>query len=155
MKNIGILIALIIVIGGGWWLYKGGATSGAEHAGDTLMKGDTSHSATDTPALAGNVVVGTWKSTEDAKFVRTISSDGTFTDTYVGQPDATVTGPWTTFTSENAPDGFTYPKEADVTYLQLGLGNDALYFKVTKATDTDLELVYLNRGGVLSFTRTQ
>ena len=140
MKNIGIIIVLILVAVGGWWLYTGGDAT-------------TSPEGTETVSTTSDSIVGSWKSVEDANFTRTLYENGQYKDAYEGQPSADMSGPWVTFTSATVPEGFAYPVEEGATYLQLDSGADALYFKVTKVTDTDLELIYLNRGGALTFTR--
>ena len=145
---------LILIAGAGWLLYSHGEEAGTTGEQGAAMTGDTSAPAgTDTAAVASNSIVGTWKSVEDAKFTRTIYENGQYKDAYEGQPSADMSGPWVTFTSENAPSDFPYPVDAGATYLQLDSGKDALYFKITKVTDKDLELIYLNRGGALTFTR--
>lgn len=154
MKNIGIIIVLILIAGAGWWLYSSGEEAGTAPEQGAAMTGDTGAPAgADTAAVPSDSIVGTWKSVDDAKFTRTIYENGQYKDTYEGQPSADMSGPWVTFTAENAPSDFPYPTEAGATYLKLDSGSNALYFKISNVTSTDLELIYLDRGGALRFTR--
>ena len=96
---------------------------------------------------------GKWVSTEDAKFTREFKSDGTIIDEYEGSaPD--TNGNWTLFTKEMPVEGFTGELEDEPIYLAIAMPeSEALYFKITKIDEGTLEMVYLNRGGTLSFTK--
>ena len=126
---------------------------------DTAASSSTPASAAqlgiDTAPASGASIVGTWQNTTDAKFTRTIYENGGYLDTYQGQPQATSNGPWSTFTSATAPKDFPYTLEKGATYLQLGgtSTDTTLYFKVSHVSTTTLQLIYLNRGGALNFTR--
>ena len=98
---------------------------------------------------------GTWISTQDAKFAREFKEDGTVIDTYEGSsPDAE--GRWTLFTREMQPEGYEGELENAPIYLAIGIPNsEPLYFKITKIDENALELVYLNRGGALIFTKVK
>lgn len=97
-------------------------------------------------------IVGKWQSLEDAKFVREFQEGGTVRDWY----DGTVvsTGTATAFTSNDAL-AVSFPLERDVVYIQLkmaGSQSETLNFKLNKLTPEELELTYMDRGGVLRFT---
>lgn len=98
-------------------------------------------------------IVGVWRSVDDAKFMRTIYENGGYMDTYEGEPEATINGPWVTFAKETAPTDFPYELADGTKYLQLDAGGDALYFTIATSTESELSLIFLNRGGVLNFTR--
>lgn len=95
---------------------------------------------------------GTWTSAEDAKFTRTFLEDGTVADAYEGEAD--TGGQWTLFTKEMPAHDVPFELEEEPIYLAIGVPeNPTLYFKIVKIDEHNLELVYLNRGGVLKFTK--
>jgi len=56
------------------------------------------------------------------------------------------------------PPEVPYPLEDNAVYIQMtmtGTQADTLNFKLTKLTPEELELVYMERGGVLRFKRVQ
>jgi hypothetical protein len=109
----------------------------------------------DVAALVTASAIGKWKSVDDAKFIREFKSGGVAIDSYNGKADAT--GTWKVFTKANAP-AVTYTLENDAIYLQMSAGSapaDTLTFKVVKVTPEELELIYLERGNTLKFTKVQ
>ncbi len=154
MKTILNLVILIIVLGGiGWFAYQGYVTKEEkglvvdEHAG--LM------SEQDRVNAAMSALIGVWRSVEDAKFVRTYRADGTATDTYEDEPSANVTGAWSVFMKELPDPDFTGVIEPDVPYVKMTLEGEHYFFKIGKATPEELELIFMDRGGALTFTRVQ
>ena len=105
----------------------------------------------DLSVVVNESIVGTWQSDEDGKFVRVFNSDGTTADLYEGAE--TSKGTWRTFTSE-ATAAVGFPLEANTVYVEITEpGTESLYFKLAALTPERLELIYMNRGGVLVFTR--
>ncbi|PIR82315.1 hypothetical protein COU20_03060 [Candidatus Kaiserbacteria bacterium CG10_big_fil_rev_8_21_14_0_10_59_10] len=100
-------------------------------------------------------LVGEWRSTQDPNFTRAFRADGTVVDRYEGEPAASASGTWTVFTEATAPAGVAIPLNAAGVYLLMNVEGDVLHFQVANVTATELELVYLDRGGVLVFTRVQ
>lgn len=97
-------------------------------------------------------VVGDWQSTSDAKFARSFKADGTAVDSYDGKTD--MHARWTAFTSEVPHQSYTGTMEDGAAYLALEAeGESPLFFRITKLNATELELLYLDRGGTLTFTR--
>lgn len=96
-------------------------------------------------------VIGTWRSDDDSKFQRTFSVDATVVDTYEGD-EAVTEGRWAVFT---APEGEPppFPIAKGTVYLRLSFLEEVLYFKVVALTNNNLELVFLDGGGVQNFTR--
>ena len=77
------------------------------------------------------------------------TTDDIYEDVVVGS------GTWTTFTVLNAPDT-AFPLEDDAMYLQIqgsGEQEETFTFKVVNITPDTLELIYMERGGVLTFTK--
>jgi hypothetical protein len=96
-------------------------------------------------------IQGKWQSLDDAKFTREFRSDFTVVDSYDGK--ANLDGLWVVFTKMNAPE-ISFPLEESAVYLQItekGTPQDTLTFKVVKLTPDELELIYMDRGGVLRF----
>ena len=106
----------------------------------------------DVRLIVAESIVGKWKSTDDAKFVREFQEGGKVQDWYDGK--VVSSGTATAFTSDNAL-AVSFPLERDVVYIQLKMsGSQAqtLNFKLNKLTPDELELTYMDRGGVLRFT---
>ncbi|MBI4094175.1 hypothetical protein HY417_04375 [Candidatus Kaiserbacteria bacterium] len=106
----------------------------------------------DVGLIVSESIVGRWRSVEDNKFTREFKGDGTAVDTYEG---ASVTsGTWKVFTKEK-PLSVSFPLEENTVYVQMtmqGTQADNLNFKLSKLTPEELELTYMDRGGVLRFT---
>lgn len=105
----------------------------------------------DVALIVSESIVGKWQSTEDAKFVREFKSDFTAQDWYEGKKVSS--GLWVAFTKLTAPE-ISFPLEEDAVYVQMtmqGTQADTLNFKLTKLTPEELELIYMDRGGVLKF----
>ncbi len=95
-------------------------------------------------------IVGRWMSTTDEKFVREFK-EGSVIDWY--ENEAVSTGTWRAFTQESAPE-VSFPLESNTVYLELtmaGTQEDKLYFKLVKLTPESLQLIYMDRGGMLEF----
>ncbi|MCF7865298.1 MAG: hypothetical protein K9M11_02225 [Candidatus Pacebacteria bacterium] len=107
----------------------------------------------DVSLLVSESLVGKWQSIQDTKFVREFTKTGGVSDYYDGK--LVTSGNWNVFTSEK-PLKVSFPLEKDAIYVQLTDSTDkesVLDFKVTKITPESLELIYMERGGVNSFTR--
>lgn len=105
----------------------------------------------DVGLIVSKSIVGKWQSTEDAKFTREFKDGGTAVDTYKGKN--VTNGTWKVFTKEN-PVEVSFPIEADAVYIQMTMAGsqaDKINFKLSKLTPEELELIYMDRGGVLKF----
>lgn len=110
----------------------------------------------DTSLIVSESIVGKWQSSEDTKFVREFKADGAVVDWYDGK--TVSTGLWVAYTKANAPKMVAFPIDVDAVYLQLtmkGTQADTLDFKITKLTPESLELIYMTRGGALTFKHIQ
>ncbi|MBI5456472.1 hypothetical protein HY969_01905 [Candidatus Kaiserbacteria bacterium] len=166
MKLLFLLILLAAVFGTGYYMGKGGDIAALLNAG--ILKKDTpagvsnevierktsqTDQVTESAAIAANIV-GTWKSTDDAKFSRTFLADGTVIDKYEGNEDATTEGMWKTFMgtdAENAPA----PLDEGVVYLKITMPEEVLFLSIPKLTADALEMMYLSGGETLKFTRVR
>lgn len=98
-------------------------------------------------------IVGTWKSTQDAKFTREFTSAGAVIDYYENKE--VTKGTWQIF-NEAKPLKVSFPLEKTALYVQMTTAEDpngTLNFKLIKLTPESLELVYMERGGTNTFTR--
>jgi hypothetical protein len=133
VMRIALVLAVIAVVVAGVALFGARAVSPMESARANL--------------------IGLWRSTEDAKFTREFRSDGTTYDAYEGSV-VESDGRWILFTKNMPPEGYEVPLEDTVVYLAITEPeSEPLYFRVTRAEVDALELIYLNRGGILSFER--
>lgn len=110
----------------------------------------------DVTLIVSESIVGNWKSVDDATFTREFKAGGAVDDLSNGK--VVSTGSWKVFTKANAPADFAYPIADDAVYVQMtmqGTQTDTLNFKVAKLTPESLQMVYLDRGGVLNFSRAQ
>jgi membrane-bound inhibitor of C-type lysozyme len=121
--------------------------------------GDTGEGAGGTQdaslAVAANIV-GKWKSVDDAKYVREFEVGGRAVEWY--DDEIRSEGGWIAFTSANKPADIAFPLESGEVYVQMALSgavSDKLNFRIGKLTPEELELVYMDRGGVLRFTKAQ
>lgn len=106
------------------------------------------------PALAG-----TWQSTDDAKFTREFSADGTVTDRYDGDASATMSGTYAKVNPiEDAPLGISAEYLAEMpSVIKINWSDgESAYFGVSAVSTTSLALIHLSgRGNVLSFTKVR
>lgn len=118
--------------------------------------GDASEPGAETPDIVDSVlrnIIGSWRSRDDAKFVREFKEGGIIVDRYEGTED--TAGTWSAFAaSEDIETPFTQTPNA--VYLRVVMNDfpeEVLYFELAKLTPEELELYFLGAGGVLSFTR--
>jgi len=107
----------------------------------------------DGSVIARVQIIGTWQSTDDPKFTREFKSDGKVIDAYDGAVKESALS-WTIFTSSMPVDGFSGEFEEGAVYLSIAtLRKDELHFKIEQIDANNLVLIYLDRGGTLSFTK--
>jgi hypothetical protein len=105
----------------------------------------------DAALVVGESIVGKWQSTQDPKSVREFKEGDKVVEWY--DNETVSQGLFVAFTKKNAPE-VPYPLEDNAVYLQLtetGSQADTMYFKVVKLTPEELELVYMDRGGTLTY----
>ena len=145
-----LLIALVVlIVGAGVGYYLGAGKNKS-----TQLPPDVKSAEHAKPADVRVTVVGVWQSTDDAKFTREFRSDGTFADRYQNDASATAEGQWVVFVGPgNEPA--SVPLKKGITYVKLTYPEERAFFSLTKLTSDSLELVYLDRGGTLSFTKVR
>ncbi|HKD20855.1 MAG TPA: hypothetical protein VKB71_02525 [Rhizomicrobium sp.] len=105
-------------------------------------------------ATLKTAIVGTWQSTDDPKFSRELAADGQAIDRYEGDESATARGHWLLFLGSAPPAGTTGRTfQRDVFYLRLDENGDVLLFALAGLSRSDMKMVYLERGNLLSFVR--
>ncbi|OGG86018.1 hypothetical protein A2392_00935 [Candidatus Kaiserbacteria bacterium RIFOXYB1_FULL_46_14] len=95
---------------------------------------------------------GTWKSVDDEKFSRSFHSDGLVIDHYEGSED--TAGKWEVFTASSSVTT-SFQLQPGAVYLRIMMGDskeETLHFLLSKLTPEELELIYMERGGVLRFS---
>lgn len=151
-----LIISLIVVFG----VYYFSAQSNGREAPETRTSQDVdtglpeehADQKVDLTIVVTNSIVGKWQSIDDKKSVREFKSDATMYEVYDGKEIAS--GTWMAFTKER-PVTTSFPLEANTPYFQILSGNDALQFKIIQLTPETLELIYMNRGGTLRYSRIQ
>jgi membrane-bound inhibitor of C-type lysozyme len=106
----------------------------------------------DTALVVSEGIVGKWQSTEDAKFVREFKVGNIVVDSHDNKALATST--FAVFTKATAPTS-TIPFEESAVYVQIKEGAEFFTFKVAKLTPEELELIYMERGGTLTYKAIQ
>ena len=101
------------------------------------------------------LMVGKWKSTDDAKAMVEIRADGTWIDSYTGEPSATATSHWLLFSGAKPPkEAASETLDAKSTYLEVNdQDGGQLFYALERVDAKSLELLYLDRGNELSYAR--
>jgi hypothetical protein len=147
---IGVLV-IVLLVGLGYVVY----TSSFEKAEEVPVTEDVTQSklaADDQRTL----LVGVWRSNDDAKFTREFRENGQVIDMYASEDTPLPTqGIWSLVTDMNA-EPVDIAADIDTTVLKLEFPEETMYFGLASNTATTLELVYYGgRGGVLTFTKVQ
>ncbi|HTW36024.1 MAG TPA: hypothetical protein VMD53_15505 [Rhizomicrobium sp.] len=104
--------------------------------------------------MVRTVLAGTWQSTDDTKFTRELDADGKAVDRYEGDASATTPGRWMLFLGSKPPVGTAGRAfQPDVVYLRLEQNGDVLLFALAGLSRSDMKMVYLERGNLMSFVR--
>ena len=110
----------------------------------------------DVALIVSESILGKWQSTEDAKFTREFKAGNAVEDRYDNK--VVSSGLWVAFEKGIQAPEVPYPLADNVIYIQMtmqGTQADTLNFKLTKLTPEELQLIYMDRGGVLQFKRVQ
>jgi len=101
------------------------------------------------------LMVGKWRSTDDAKAMVEIRADGTWIDSYTGEPSATATSHWLLFSGAKPPkEAASETLDAKSTYLEVNdQDGGQLFYALERVDAKSLELLYLDRGNELSYAR--
>ncbi|HEY0947940.1 MAG TPA: hypothetical protein VGE53_00405 [Candidatus Paceibacterota bacterium] len=142
-----VVIALAVL---GWWVFAFMMpASGTPLDTEAVSEDVTSPNAEEPFSLSG-----TWRSTQDPRFIRVFAIDGSVTDYYEGEESATVIGRWNVVEDANAEQP-EFATLSGMRTIKIEFPEEVLYFAVVTLTDEKLELSYLARGNTLSFTRVR
>jgi hypothetical protein len=135
------------------------AMTGGENTGNGQEMTQDKMSAEEMAMQRDPNMMGTWKSTDDAKFTRTFTADGKVTDSYEGDASATDTGTWQVVDPAVEVIGSTVSAEylAGMTVIRINFEKSGtMFFSINSLSETNLAMTYLEgRGGILSFTKVQ
>ncbi len=144
---IGILLGLTCAGGVGYFV---GFDHGFERA--QISTPTIEWSSVGEAANVMSLIIGEWQSADDQKFARVIRNDGSVIDRSEGHKD--TEGRWLISTGEIPEAAFPFTYEAGAVYMSLFMGEaEASHFKIVSIDHQSLQLIYLERGTILSFTR--
>ncbi len=146
-KNIIIVILSAIVIAAGAYFFSWGERIPVDTVSPTSQSEENDRTT--------DPLVGTWRSREDSKFTREFYADGSFVDRYEGNAAATQPGEWRRASKAEVEASLAGSLEAGMDYLILTIDGEIYNFGLVDLTPTALELVYLDRGNTLSFTKVK
>ncbi len=95
---------------------------------------------------------GTWRSTDDPRFLRTFSANGTITDSYEDDQADPVSGTWS-FADEPSERPATLPVVKDAKVIKVQFPEEVMYFAITGLDENELQMIYLGTNKTLTFTR--
>jgi len=149
------IVVAILVLGAAYWFVSDYQKEGADD--QRLAEGSaTDPKSVNNAGIRDPMMSGTWKSTEDAKFTREFEADGTITDKYEGDAEATTVGSWEVV-DPNTEIKLPVPpiNLAGMTVIKTEWSNgEVMYFSINALTDIDLKMTNLSgRGNILMFTR--
>lgn len=147
-KKVTILVIILIIFIGGY-LLNSNQNKKAELRED-LMTPDFMEES-ESSVTVSELIQGKWQSIQDPKFVRTFTST-TIADSYEGDLITSV-GSWQVFSGEDPVGGFPGTANPDSNYVVLRFEHEALFFEIAELSASNLDLIYLDRGGVLSFKK--
>ncbi len=124
----------------------------------TLIVFGQAAAAADAPppnlAILGAALAGTWQSTSDPKLTREFDADGKTVERYEGDESGTSLGRWMLFVGNLPPAGLAgHAFQPNVVYVKIEQNGDVLLFALAGLSQSDMKMVYLERGNVLSFAR--
>ncbi|HEX5774578.1 MAG TPA: hypothetical protein VFY28_01300 [Candidatus Paceibacterota bacterium] len=154
-SKIVIAAGMLIAIGLAGYLWYNGLpvdrTDSQEEAATTSPSAETTDPATLPASTLRAEVTGSWRSEDDPKFTRVFREDGTLTDSYEGNPDATANGSWRVVTGgEGLPASLSAENR---TVIRISFPEEALFFIVTALTEDELAMAYVGGNGSLRFER--
>lgn len=153
MSQRAIIITILVLILAGAAYYIG---TNREPVVEEVVQSEDIVAADPAASETSQALVGMWRSKDDSKFTREFRADGTITDRYEGEESATSSGTFMVFTSTmTKPEGVMFDLDADVAYIRAIMDGEGYNFRVSSVSANELELIYMDRGGMLRFERVQ
>ena len=144
-----LVMILILAVGALWIVYK---QPGAP--ADMLLPFESTEEIREVQDVKTSLL-GLWQSRGDVQFTREFTANGAIIDTYGGPEHAEVSGTWEVFTAEDTSFTAPFPLQSGDTYIRVVIDGGGYHYRVDSVSATSLELVYMDRGGVLSFTKVR
>jgi hypothetical protein len=106
---------------------------------------------------AQQLLVGKWRSVDDARAMVEVRADGTWIDSYTGIPSATAASHWLLFSGAHPPkEAAGETLDAKSTYLEVSdKDGGTLFYALDRVDAKSLALLYLDRGNELTYTRVK
>jgi hypothetical protein len=103
------------------------------------------------------LMAGHWRSVDDPRSLIEIRADGTWIDSYTGEPSATATSHWLLFSGAKPPKAAVSESlDANSTYLEVSdKDGGVLVYALDRLDAKSLDLLYLDRGNTLRYTRVK
>lgn len=101
---------------------------------------------------ATELIIGTWTSVDDASYQMTFAPNGALTELYAAENIATGTYTFAPSPIGYVEEDFSATDEA-ANYLLEDIDGERYAYRIQVVSPERLELVYLERGNTLSFTR--
>jgi len=99
-------------------------------------------------------LVGNWRNTEDPRFTREFRGDGSAVDLYDNGDETDRTQlSWNVFNADEPDTTYKGSYKDSATYLHMSNGAEDLFFELNKITSEELEMVFLDGNGVLTFKK--
>ena len=105
-------------------------------------------------SLVKNLLIGKWRSTQDAKFSREFFLDGRVVDNYEGFEDSPIEGVWR-YVDDTSSLGINLPDANSMPIVEIIYLGEYYYFGVIASVEApdSLSLVYLDGNEILTFSR--
>lgn len=103
------------------------------------------------------LMVGRWRSIDDARAMVEVRADGTWIDSYTGMPSARTASHWMLFSGAHPPTAAADETlDAKSTYLEVSdRDGGQLFYALENVDAKSLKLLYLDRGNELTYERVR